>query len=153
MKKNEIIELNGIEYTVELNRASFLQIDKLCNIDKSFNIMQRGFYHYMDNVDIDDNFDVDSLNAELSDEALKKEADLKNETMKKLVERAFLIWLNPNHHLNISQVREILAPYLDDDDKAKWLMTKFGQFYQECYQIRESYVQEVKNLEAQVNKK
>ena len=32
MKKNEIIELNGVEYTVELNRESFLQIDKICNI-------------------------------------------------------------------------------------------------------------------------
>ena len=153
MKKNEIIELNGTEYTVELNRESFLQIDKLCNVDKSFNIIQRGFYHYMDDVEIDDNFDVDSLNIELSDEALKKEADLKNQTMNRLVERAFLIWLNPNHHLNITEVRELLKPYLDDEEKSRWLFEKFGQFYQESYQIRESYVEERKNLEAQINKK
>jgi len=153
MKKNEIIELNGTEYTVELNRESFLQIDKLCNVDKSFNIIQRGFYHYMDDVEIDDNFDVNSLNIELSDEALKKEADLKNQTMNRLVERAFLIWLNPNHHLNITEVRELLKPYLDDEEKSRWLFEKFGQFYQESYQIRESYVEERKNLEAQINKK
>ena len=29
MKKNEIIELNGVEYTLELNRDSFVQIDKI----------------------------------------------------------------------------------------------------------------------------
>ena len=34
MKRNEIIELNGVEYTLELNRDSFLQIDKICNIKR-----------------------------------------------------------------------------------------------------------------------
>ena len=34
MKRNEIIELNGVEYTLELNRDSFIQIDKICNVKK-----------------------------------------------------------------------------------------------------------------------
>ena len=36
MKKEEIIELNGIEYTLQLNRDSFLKIDQYCDIAKSF---------------------------------------------------------------------------------------------------------------------
>lgn len=152
MKKNEIIELNGTEYTLELNRQSFLQIDKLCNIDKSMEISRRGFYQYLDDVEIDDNFDIDSLNVDLSDEAIEKEAKLKEKTMRNLIERAFLIWLNPNHHLNITQVKEILKPYLDDEEKAKWLFGKYGEYLQECYQIRESYNEQRKNLEAQINK-
>ena len=47
MKKNEIIELNGVEYTLELNRDIFLKIDKLCNIQKSMNIIYIGLYDYM----------------------------------------------------------------------------------------------------------
>lgn len=153
MKKNEIIELNGKEYTLELNRESFLQIDKLCNLDKSMEISRRGFYEYMDSVEIDDNFDVDSLSKDLSDEAIEKEVELKEKTMRNLIERAFLIWLNPNHHLKISEVKELLKPYLEDETKAQWLFTKYGEYLQECYQIRESYNEERKNLRAQINKK
>ena len=54
MKKNEIIELNGVEYTLELNRDSFLQIDKICNVQKSMEIIQKGLYEYVD--EIDDNY-------------------------------------------------------------------------------------------------
>ena len=39
MKKNEIIELNGKEYTLELNRDSFIKIDRLCNVEKSMEII------------------------------------------------------------------------------------------------------------------
>ena len=153
MKKNEIIELGGQEYTLELNRESFLQIDKLCNIDKSMEISTRGLYEYMDDVELDDNFDIETLNKDISDDAIEKEIELKEKTMKKLVERAFLIWLNPNHHLNISQVRELLSPYFEDEEKEKWLFTKYGEYLQECVQIRESYNEERKNLKAQANKK
>ena len=48
MKKNEIIELNGVEYTVELNRDSFVQIDRACNISKSMEIIGKNFYKYID---------------------------------------------------------------------------------------------------------
>lgn len=152
MKKNEIIELDGKEYTLELNRQSFLQIDKLCNIDKSFNIMQRGLYEYMDDVEIDDNFDIDKMSEELSDESIEKEVELKEQTLKKVVERAFYIWMNPNHHLTITQVRELLKPYFEDEEKAKYLFEKYGQYLQECYQVREDYNNQVKNLKAQANK-
>ena len=151
MKKNEIIELNGVEYTLELNRYSFLQIDKLCNIQKSMNIIQRGLYDYIDEQDLTDDFDVNSLS--ISDEEIEKEVELKQKTLHKIIERAFLIWLNPNHHLKPSEVSEILKPYFEDDEKAQYIAEKYGQFLQECVEIRENYNEEQKNLKAQINKK
>ena len=35
MKKNEILELNGKEYTLELNRESAINIEKYTNLQKS----------------------------------------------------------------------------------------------------------------------
>ena len=149
MKKNEIIELNGEEYTLELNRDSFIQIDRACNIQKSMNIIQRNMYDYVD--EIDDNFNPETLI--VSEEDVEKEVKLKEETLHKIVERAFFIWLYPNHKLNISQVKELLKPYLEDEEKSKFIGEKLGQYLQECIEIREDYNNEVKNLKAQANKK
>lgn len=150
MKKNEIIELNGKEYTLELNRDSFLQIDKLCNLQKSGEIIQRSYYEYLDDVELDDDFDFNSLN--INEEDFAKEVELKENTLYKIIERAFYIWLYPNHKLNISQVKELLVPYFKDEDKAVWLGEKYGEFLQKCVEIRESYNEEQKNLKAQINK-
>ena len=151
MKKNEIIELNGEEYTLELNRDSFIQIDKLCNIQKSMEIVQRGLYEYMDDVELSDDFDINSLN--VSEEDLENEIKTKENTLHKIIERAFLIWLYPNHHLKPSQVKELLSSYFDDEEKAKYLGEQFGKYLQECIEIREQYNEERKNLKAQINKK
>lgn len=151
MKRNEIIELNGKEYTLELNRDSFLKIDQLCNIQKSMNIVGRGFYKYYDNEELTDDFDLKSL--EIKDDEIDKEVELKEKTLKMVVERAFLIWLEPNHHLNISEVREILAPYFDDEKNYEWLVEKYGAYLQECRAVRESYLEERKNLKALADKK
>ena len=52
MKRTEIIELNGVEYTLELNRDSFIQIDKICNVQKSMEIIQKNLYDYVEDIDI-----------------------------------------------------------------------------------------------------
>ena len=148
MKKNEIIELNGVEYTLELNRESFLQIDKICNVQKSMEIIQRGLYDYVD--EIDDNYNP--FEDITTDEDIEKEVKLKEDTLYKIVERSFFIWLYPNHKLPISQVKEILKPYLEDDKKAEWLGEKLGEYLQKCIEIRQEYVKEQKNLKAQINK-
>lgn len=149
MKRNEIIELNGVEYTLELNRDSFLQIDKICNVQKSMEVIQKGLYDYVD--EIDDNYNP--LENTISDDDLEKEIQEKEDVLHKIVERSFFIWLYPNHKLTISQVKEILAPYFEDEKKVEWLGEKLGQYLQECVEIRESYNQERKNLKAQTNKK
>ena len=148
MKKNELIELNGVEYTLELNRDSFLQIDKICNIQKSMEIIQQGLYDYVD--DIDDNYNP--FENMPSDDDLDKEVQKKDDTLRKIIERSFFIWLYPNHKLTITQVRELLAPYLDDEKKAEWIGEKLGQYLQECVEIREEYNEERKNLKAQASK-
>lgn len=148
MKRNEIIELNGVEYTLELNRESFLQIDKICNVQKSMEIIQRGLYDYVE--EIDDNYNP--FEDITTDEDIEKEVKLKEDTLYKIVERSFFIWLYPNHKLPISQVKEILKPYLEDDKKAEWLGEKLGEYLQKCIEIRQEYVKEQKNLKAQINK-
>ena len=148
MKRNEIIELNGVEYTLELNRESFLQIDKICNVQKSMEIIQRGLYDYVE--EIDDNYNP--FEDITTDEDIEKEVKLKEDTLYKIVERSFFIWLYPNHKLPISQVKEILKPYLEDEKKAEWLGEKLGEYLQKCVEIRQEYVKEQKNLKAQINK-
>lgn len=150
MKKNEIIELNGVEYTLELNRESFLQIDKLCDVQKSFSIIEAPLYTYVDG-EIDDDFNPETLI--INEEELDAQVELKNKTLEKLIERSLLIWLYPNHKLNISQVREIIKPYLEDDEKSQELGAKVGKLLRECITIREDYIKERKNLKAQTNKK
>lgn len=147
MKKNEIIELNGVEYTLELNRDSFLQIDKICNVQKSMEVIQKGLYEYVDEIDDDYN----PLENAITDEELEKEVKLKEDTLNKIVVRSFFIWMYPNHKLTISQVKEILQPYLNDEKKAEWLGEKLGQYLQECVEIRQEYNKERKNLKAQAN--
>ena len=78
---------------------------------------------------------------------------LKEETLHRLVERSMYLWLYPNHKLTITQVKDLLKPYFEDEDKAEWLGSKVGQLLQECREVRESYVNEQKNLQALANKK
>ena len=148
MKRNEIIELNGVEYTLELNRESFLQIDKICNVQKSMEIIQRGLYDYVE--EIDDNYNP--FEDITTDEDIEKEVKLKEDTLYKIVERSFFIWLYPNHKLPISQVKEIVKPYLEDEDKALWIGEKLGEYLQKCVEIRQEYNEERKNLKALANK-
>ena len=149
MKRNEIIELNGKEYTLELNRDSFLQIDKICNIQKSMEIVQRGLYEYVE--DIDDNYNP--FENTIDEDEIKKEIELKEETLHKIIERAFFIWLYPNHKLTITEVKNILKPYFEDEEKANFIGEKYGEYIQKCVEIRESYNEEQKNLKALANKK
>jgi len=149
MKKNEIIELNGKEYTLELNRDSFLQIDKICNIQKSMEIINKDFYEYVE--EIDDNYNP--LENAITEESLEEEVKLREKTLRKLVENSMFIWLYPNHKLPISEVRELLKPIIEDENQVEELGRKVGSYLTQCLEMRQSYVEERKNLKAQVNKK
>ena len=155
MKKNEIIELNGNEYTLELNRDSFIKIDKLCNISKSLEIINRNFYEYMDEVELSDDYNPleDTSMQDINEDYLENEVKLKEATLHRLIERSMYLWLYPNHKLSITQVKELLEPYFEDEEKAEWLGNKVGQLLQECREVRETYVNEQKNLQALANKK
>ena len=151
MKKNEIIELNGKEYTLELNRNTFLQIDRLCNVEKSMQIINKKTFSYIE--DIDDNFNpLEELN-DVTEEDFEKDLLEKEKVLHKLIERSMYLWLYPNHKLAISEVQEILKPYFEDSEKIEWLGEKVGEYLQECIEIRETYLEEQKNLQALANKK
>lgn len=149
MKKNEIIELGGVEYTVELNRDSFVQIDKICNIDKTMKILSRGLYDYVDEEQLDDNYNP--FENITSDEDIEKEVNLKEETLRKIAIRSFFIWLYPNHKLPLSKVSEILQPYLEDEKKTDWLWDKIGEFLNKSIEIRQEYSEQQKNLKSLAN--
>ena len=148
MKRNAIIQLNGVEYTLELHRESFLQIDKIYKKQKTIKIIQRSLYDYVE--EIDDNYNP--FEDITTDEDIEKEVKLKEDTLYKIVERSFFIWLYPNHKLPISQVKEIVKPYLEDEDKALWIGEKLGEYLQKCVEIRQEYNEERKNLKALANK-
>lgn len=148
MKKNEIIELNGVEYTLELNRDSFVQIDKICNVTKTMNILKRGLYEYVDEIDDD----YDPFANLPTDEDIEKEVSLKEECLKKFVTHSLFIWLYPNHKLPISKVKEIVKPYLEDTEKSDFIANKVGDLLGECVAIRQDYVNEQKNLKPLTNK-
>ena len=148
MKRNEIIELNGVEYTLEVNRESFIQIDKICNVDKTMQTVKKGLYEYVD--EIDDNYNP--FENSIDEDKLEQEIEEKEQALYKLVERAFFIWLYPNHKLTISQVKEIIKPYFEDEKKSEWIGEKTGEYLQKCVEIREQYNQERKNLKALANK-
>lgn len=149
MKKNEIIELNDFEYTLELNRDSFLKIDQYSNVKKSMETIQKDLYEYID--EIDDN--TDPFAEEIDYDKLEEEANNKINTLHRILERAFWIWLYPEHKLNITEVKEILKPYFDDDDKFQFLCDKYGEYMQKCVEIRNEYNENQKNLKAQASKK
>lgn len=152
MKKNEIIELNGTEYTLELNRETLTQIDKLCNINKSLNIINRGFYKYLDEEEISDDFNPQNM-VDITDEKIQEEVELKEKAMHTLIERSFFLWLYPNHKLTITQVKQLLEPYFNDEEKSFWLGQKTIEYLEKCKEIRDDYIQEQKNLQALANKK
>ena len=148
MKKNEIIELNGVEYTLELNRDSYLKIDQYSNIQKSMETIQKDLYEHIE--EIDDN--TNPFANEISEDDIERAANEKLETLHKIIERAFWIWLYPNHKLVISEVKKILEPYFDDTDKFQFISEKYGEYLKKCVEIRTDYFEEQKNLKAQINK-
>ena len=152
MKKNEIIELNGEEYTLELNRDSYVQIDKLCNIAKSMEIINRDFYKYLDEEEITDDFDPTKM-VDITDESIQKEVEIKEKTLFRLIERSLYLWLYPKYGFTITKIREMIKPYLEDENKANELGEKVGRLLNECLAVREQYVEEQKNLKALANNK
>jgi len=134
MKRTKEIELNGKQYTLELNRESFAQIDKICNLRKLKAQLEKEPYEYID--EIDDNYNPMENVPNL--EEIQKQTEEKINNTLKLYERAFFIWLYPNHKLKLSEVQEILKPYFEDDDKFEWLDNLFNETMNDCVSIIDS---------------
>lgn len=139
MKRTKEIKLNGKDYTLELNRDSFVQIDKICNIKKMYQEFSKEPYKYIDDITDDYNpmEDIPSV------DDIQKNVENKYENLKKLYERGFFIWLYPNHKLKISEVQEILKPYFEDEDKFVELDNLFNETMEDCVKVRDN--QDLKN--------
>jgi hypothetical protein len=146
MKLNEIIELNGKEYTVELNRESILRIEQYTNLKNASEKINSSALKDKSEKDISEN--EDPFAETISEDKLEQSAKEKEDAIKKVMSRAFWIWLYPQEKLSISQVEEILSPYFDDDDKAKELTDMYLELTDKSVDIRKKYLEERKNLEA-----
>lgn len=148
MKRNEILELNGVEYTLELNRDSALAIEKRVNlkeVEKIINTERE--IEYIDEIPLDEDPFADN---EL--EKLEEDANNKINALKKAVQVAFYIWLYPEHKMNINQVKELLEPEFEDDKKMKDLFMIFKDCMEKCSNITSEYRNNSKNLKALNNK-
>ena len=146
MKLNEVIELNGKEYTVELNRESILKIEQYTNLRQSSQEINKSAFEDKSKKEISD--DENPFAEEISEDELEKSATSKEELIKKVMTRAFWIWLYPQEKLSISQVEEILNPYYGSEEKAKELSDIYMQLTEKSVDIRQKYLDERKNLKA-----
>lgn len=148
MKRNEIIELNGVEYTLELNRESVVRIEKYTNLQKTYKEISKPIFEYKEEIEENEN----PFEEEIKLDEMQEEADKKLALLKDLYAKAFWIWMYPNHKLNINEVKKILEPYFEDDAKIEALSELYGKFMQLSTEISQKYIEEQKNLKAQANK-
>lgn len=146
MKLNEIIELNGKEYEVELNRESLLKIDQYTNMQKASEEIQQSTVKDKSELNIED--DENPFAEEINEEELEKQTEKKEKIIKKIITRAFWIWLYPKERLSISQVEKILQPYFESEEKAIEISNIYEDLTQKSVDIREKYLEERKNLKA-----
>lgn len=146
MKLNEIIELNGKEYTVELNRESVVRIQQYTDIEEAEKKIQATPITDKTNSEIIDG--ENPFEEKIDDEEIEKMVEEKEQIIKNVICRAFWIWLYPVEKLDFSKVKEILEPYFEDDDKAAYISSKYTEFSSKSVEIRENYLKELKNLKA-----
>lgn len=149
MKRNEIIKLNDVEYTLELNRESVVRIEQYTNYKRVYKDISKPLFEYKDEIKENEN----PFENEIEFEKMQEEAEKKLKLLQEIITKAFWIWLYPNHKLNISEVEKILKPYLEDDSE-KWqeINIMYGKYMQLSTEINEKYLEDLKNLKAQANK-
>jgi len=148
MKLNEVIKLNGKEYTVELNRESIMRINQYVNIEESAKKFQENLIEDKSNMEIADN--ENPFAEAIDEEKLANQNEEKQNLIKKAVNRAFWIWLYPVEKLGIKEVEELLEPYFNGtDEEANYIIEKYYEFTEKSVEIRTNYLEELKNLKAQ----
>lgn len=146
MKLNEIIELNGKEYTVELNRESVVRIQQYTDIEEAEKKIEASPITDKTNSEIVDG--ENPFEEVIDDEAISKMAEEKEQIIKNVICRAFWIWLYPVEKLDFSKIKEILEPYFEDETKAGYISEKYKEFTAKSVEVRTNYLKELKNLKA-----
>lgn len=144
MKKHEKVVFNEVEYTVELNRKSFLAIDKVAKLQETTEDISKDLYTYKDTIEKGDNpFD------DLEDiDVILENAEKKQKQMKELMTKAFWVWLYPEHKLNIDEVEIIVENQFKDEnkDKIEYISEKYGEFLQKSVEFQSEYLERQKKL-------
>lgn len=148
MIKEEIIELNNKEYTVTLNRQSVLKIEQYTNLQKSLVEIKKDVIDHIEEIKENE----DPFAEEIDIDEMQKKAEEKLNILHRIIERAFWIWLYPKHKLNINEVKEIIAPYYEDDSKMEYISELYNDLLNKSYTISNKYYEEQKNLKALANK-
>lgn len=147
MKLNETIELNGKEYTVELNRESILRIEQYTNLKDAQESLSKPLMSDKSKEDIKDN--EDPFAEKIDEDTIEEKSKEKAKTLEKIFTRAFWIWLYPNEKLSYNEVCDILKPYLSEDEtKAEYIALKYQEFIEKSVEIRKQHLEEQKNLKA-----
>lgn len=146
MKLNEIIELDGKEYKVELNRESALKISQYVDMDKLEQKMNEVLYEDKSQEEIKDG-ENPFEDEKTFDDALNL-AQEQEHMMVDAYSRAFWIWLYPCEKLDFSKVQKMIEKSLQDTDKASYLTDKFVDFINKSIEVRTQYIEEQKNLKA-----
>lgn len=146
MKLNEIIELNGKEYKVELNRDSAVKIEQYVSIDKISEKLQETPYEDKTQKEIEDGENPFADSVELDD--MLNLAEEQENMLENAYCRAFWIWLYPCEKLDYSKVESLIKEDIKDANKAKYLTDKFVEFINKSVEVRTKYLEEQKNLKA-----
>jgi hypothetical protein len=146
MKLHEIIELNGKEYTVELNRESVTRIEQYTNIEEADKTIKATPITDKTNSEITDG--ENPFEEVIDYDEIDKMVEEKEKTIRNVISRAFWIWLYPVEKLDYSKVKEILEPYFVEEDKANYISEKYTYLAQKSVEVRNNYIEERKNLKA-----
>lgn len=149
MKLNEIIELNGKEYTVELNRESIVKIEQYVKIQDTVEKIQKPIYEDKSEMEIAD--DENPFAEPINEDEVEKINEEREQALIKMYTRAFWIWLYPVEKLSYNSVKELLEPYMQDEKKAEYLAKKYEDFTIKSTDLRKQYLEERKNLKALAN--
>lgn len=149
MKLNEVIELNGKEYTVELNRESIVKIEQYVKLQDTIEKIQKPIYEDKSEKEIAD--DENPFADEIDEDEFERLSVERENALVKMYTRAFWIWLYPVEKLSYNQVKELLKPYLQDEEKAQYLADKYQDFTIKSTDLRKKYIEERKNLKALAN--
>lgn len=146
MNREEIIKINGEEYTVTLNRNSFLLLDKYINFKKLRKIIYEELNEHIDEISDDD--DPTIYSDSILDDYIESNKEKEKIYLDSVI-RGYYVLLAPKHHLKYSEVKTLLEPVLKNEKELSYLATKLSYYFKECVRLQDK---EIKNLKAQTNK-
>ena len=144
------IEVDGVEYTLSLNRKGAEAIEKYTKASKKRELAEKYANvketedKYIDEIPLDEN----PFGDETEEESFEEQTDELLEMLKRLL----WICLWDNHHMNIEQTRELLVKIIEKD-KLNELTSKINELIEgvnkQLPSSQSDYLKNMKALKAQ----